>query len=57
MWKAQIPNNWQAARDFLARRFPKRWGAKEKIDHTGSVTTPTKVYVVGAGEENPMDAV
>src|SRR5262245_16689453 len=22
-WRQQIPENWQAARDFLARRFPK----------------------------------
>src|SRR5688572_29255607 len=24
-WRAQIPANWQAARDFLARRYPDRW--------------------------------
>lgn len=30
-WQAQIPDNWQAARDFLARRFPERWGSKDKM--------------------------
>lgn len=34
-WRAQIPENWQAARDFLARRFPSRWGPKDKHEVTG----------------------
>src|SRR5262245_4921683 len=25
-WREQIPANWPAARDFLARRYPERWG-------------------------------
>lgn len=29
LWQAQIPGDWRAARDFLARRFPGRWGPKE----------------------------
>ena len=29
MWMDEIPGNWQAARDFLARRFPQRWGNTE----------------------------
>jgi len=28
-WRKQIPENWQAARDFLARRFPEHWAPKE----------------------------
>jgi hypothetical protein len=28
-WRKQIPTSWQAARDFLARRFPERWAPKE----------------------------
>ena len=34
-WRQQIPENWQAARDFLARRFPDRWGPKERQEITG----------------------
>jgi len=30
-WRKQIPENWQAARDFLARRFPERWAPKEHV--------------------------
>lgn len=30
-WKKQIPEDWKAARDFLARRFPERWGPKETL--------------------------
>lgn len=32
-WQQQIPQDWRAARDFLARRHPKRWGATEKYQH------------------------
>lgn len=31
-WQNAIPNNWQAARDFLARRYPKRWQEKKRIE-------------------------
>lgn len=31
LWQQGIPDNWQAARDFLARRFPERWANKEKV--------------------------
>jgi CubicO group peptidase (beta-lactamase class C family) len=34
-WRQQIPENWQAARDFLARRFPGRWGPKERHEVSG----------------------
>lgn len=30
LWQARIPEDWQAARDFLARRHPERWGPNEK---------------------------
>lgn len=29
-WLGATAENWQAARDFLARRFPQRWGNKEQ---------------------------
>jgi transposase len=32
-WRSQMPEDWRAARDFLARRFPGRWGPKEQGDH------------------------
>lgn len=31
-WKSAIPDSWQAARDFLARRFPERWSDKARVD-------------------------
>lgn len=38
-WQQQIPDNWQAARDFLARRFPDRWGPKDRreVEHGGTI--------------------
>lgn len=32
MWRGLAPDNWQAARDMLARRFPDRWGNRERLD-------------------------
>src|SRR5262245_24098932 len=32
MWVKELPGNWQAARDFLARRFPRDWGNVEHRD-------------------------
>lgn len=37
-WQTQMPNNWQAARDYLERRFSDRWGRRDKLvaEHTGA---------------------
>jgi len=39
-WQAQIPTDWRAAKDFLARRYPERWANKDHLalDHSGEVT-------------------
>jgi hypothetical protein len=38
-WQQHMPENWQACRDFLARRFPERWGPQDKHDlrHSGTL--------------------
>jgi len=43
MWVAQIPENWQAARDFLERRFPDRWSRRERLENTGAGGGPVEV--------------
>lgn len=45
-WRQQIPDNWQAARDFLARRFPARWAPVEKQEHMGKDGGPIVLQVV-----------
>jgi len=30
-WTDKLPDDWRAARDFLARRFPDRWGKKDEV--------------------------
>jgi transposase len=39
-WKARAPEDWRAARDFLARRFPDRWGPKDKHEVSGKDGAP-----------------
>lgn len=61
-WQKQIPSNWQAARDFLERRFPDRWG-KQKIDiaHSGAIAnsapTAKEDEIVNAIHENPKATI
>jgi transposase len=43
LWRQQIPDNWQAARAFLERRFPDRWGRKDT--HKVNVTATASVKV------------
>ena len=45
-WRSQIPDNWPAARDFLARRFPSRWANREKIEHSGPDGDPIRLEVI-----------
>ena len=35
-WVDKCPTDWQASRDFLARRFPQRWSNKERREITGA---------------------
>jgi len=42
-WQQQIPENWPAARDFLARRFPDRWGPKERHIVEGDAERPLTI--------------
>jgi hypothetical protein len=39
-WRQACPDNWQACRDFLARRYPDRWGPKERQEITGKGGKP-----------------
>lgn len=34
-WRKHMPENWQACRDFLGRRYPDRWGPKERQEISG----------------------
>jgi hypothetical protein len=45
LWQQEIPGNWQAARDFLARRFSDRWSPKEKVqtEVTGKDGGPVEI--------------
>ena len=31
-WQKHIPNNWQAIATFMERRYPDRWGRRERRD-------------------------
>lgn len=47
-WVDQTPHEWQACRDFLARRFNKNWGNKDKVEHTGANGGPMQTINMAA---------
>ncbi len=59
-WQQQIPESWQAARDFLARRYSERWGTKEKLEHSGEIAgrievLPIREVIIEIPNETVMD--
>lgn len=55
LWKSQMPENWQACRDFLARRHPKRWGPKEKIENEHTGKGGGAIEFIEIGQAAPAD--
>jgi hypothetical protein len=47
LWQKQAVDNWQAARDFLERRFPDRWGRRDRLaaELSGPAGGPVEVDV------------
>lgn len=60
-WQRHMPENWQACRDFLARRYPKRWGPKDEVTLAGKKGEPLEVviteteYVLTTERDEPAD--
>ncbi len=44
--RQSLPENPRLALDFLARRFPERWGAKDRHELTGPAGSPLRIEVV-----------
>jgi transposase len=51
-WRKHCPDNWQACRDFLARRNAAEWGQKDtkKLEHSGGLRLVVE-EVVDADDE------
>lgn len=46
-WQEHMPEDWRACRDFLARRYPKRWGPKESLELKGKKGAPIEFIEIG----------
>jgi hypothetical protein len=57
LWQAQIPTNWQAARDFLERRFPQRWGRRGRRELAGRHSKPMELRITETEYVRPDDQV
>lgn len=56
-WQAQIPEDWRAARDFLARRHPDRWGPLEKREVTGAGGKPIAIVEVPSDPDRAAEVL
>lgn len=45
-WQAHMPNDYRACRDFLAARFPERWGRRETVNVNAHVRSEHQETVV-----------
>jgi transposase len=41
--KQAMPANWQAAMTFLERRYPQKWGRRDRLEHTGEDGAPVRL--------------
>lgn len=51
LWQKQAPEDWRAARDFLARRYPERWAARDSLRLKADAENPPLLKVVLAHAE------
>lgn len=49
-WQQHMPESWQACRDYLERRFPDRWGRRDRLD-----VTILKRFVAEYAQEKGLD--
>lgn len=56
-WRNHTSEDWRAAREFLERRFPHRWGEKKAIEHQGPGSEPVEITVryVDASNGEPSE--
>jgi transposase len=57
-WRRHCPENWQACRDFLARRNAAEWGQKDmkKLEHSGGLRLElVEELADGPGDDHPED--
>ncbi|KJS86280.1 valine--tRNA ligase [Desulfosporosinus sp. BICA1-9] len=43
LWHKQMPQDWRAAQAFLERRYPERWGKRERVEFTGKEGGPIEI--------------
>ena len=55
-WTDKLPDDWRAARDFLARRFPEDWGRREELTlNTPDIEASLKARLAKSLGKEPTD--
>lgn len=50
-WRTQMPEDWRAIQMFMERRYPERWGRKERQEHVGAGGGPLEVSFMQLAKE------
>lgn len=50
-WKKEMPSNWQACKEYLARRHHSAWGSKDRVDVTSNGETLGKPFFMPMKDE------
>ena len=54
-WRDAMPQNWQAAKEFLARRHPKSWASAERLDVTSNGETVGRAFFLPMKDQDEDD--
>ena len=57
IWREQMPDDWRAAKEYLARRFGERWGDRQRVEMTGKDGGPVEQRVVGDSGREEVTAM
>jgi transposase len=57
IWREQMPDDWRAAKEYLARRFGERWGDKQRVEMTGKDGGPVEQRITGDTEREKVTSM
>jgi hypothetical protein len=52
-----MPDDWRAAKEYLARRFGERWGDKQRVEMTGKDGGPVEQRITGDTEREKVTSM
>lgn len=57
IWREQMPDDWRAAKEYLARRFGDRWGDRQRMELTGKDGGPVEQRITGDNQREEVTSM